>query len=76
MTTARSVPKTPPPVAFPDPPQRLPEDVTTFNQLNVTGGAYLLTKHFGNPDTTLVSDEHYVSPHPPATWPAYAIPTC
>ena len=46
---------------FPDPPERRPEDMTTFNHLAVTGSAYLLIHHLGNPDTTIVAGEHYVA---------------
>ena len=49
---------------FPDPPEGKPEEMTSFNHLNVTGSVYLLTKHFGSPGTTLVAGEHYVSPTP------------
>ena len=49
---------------FPDPPKGKPEDMTSFDHLTVTGSAYLLTKHFDNPGTTLVTGEHYVSPAP------------
>ena len=48
-------------IRFPDPPERRPEDMTTFNHLAVTGSAYLLIHHLGNPDTTIVAGEHYVA---------------
>ena len=49
---------------MPDPPEREPDDMTSFNHLSVTGGPYLLTHHFGNPDTTLIGGEHYISREP------------
>ena len=48
-------------IRFPDPPERRPEDMTTFNHLAVTGSAYLLIHHLGNPETTIVAGEHYVA---------------
>ncbi len=67
MTTANTVARTPPSQGlyeFPDPPQRKPDAMTSFNHLNVTGSAHHLLQHLGNPDTTLVAGEHYVSPEP------------
>ena len=69
MTTINPVVKTPAVktqcqparIRFPDPPERRPEDMTTFNHLAVTGSAYLLIHHLGNPDTTIVAGEHYVA---------------
>ena len=51
-------------VRFPDPPERMPEDMTTFNHLAVTGSVYLLIHHLGNPETTVVAGEHYVALSP------------
>ena len=46
---------------FPDPPE-IPEDkMTSFNQLTPNGTAHHLVQHLGNPDTTLVAGEHYLS---------------
>ena len=64
MTTINPAVKTqcqPTRIRFPDPPERRPEDMTTFNHLAVTGSAYLLIHHLGNPDTTIVAGEHYVA---------------
>ena len=64
MTTINPIAKTqcqPARIRFPDPPERRPEDMTTFNHLAVTGSAYLLIHHLGNPDTTIVAGEHYVA---------------
>ena len=49
---------------LPDPPEREPEDMTSFDRLTATGNAYLLIEHLGNPETTLVSGERYISPVP------------
>ena len=46
---------------FPDPPERTPEDMTSFDHLTVTGNAYLLREYLGSFETTLVAGDHYVS---------------
>ena len=56
MTTK---PQTLPPL--PDPPERTPENMTNFNQMTITGNAHHLLQHLGNPETTLVAGEHYLS---------------
>ena len=64
MTTINPAVKTqchPARIRFPDPPERRPEDMTTFNHLAITGSAYLLIHHLGNPETTIVAGEHYVA---------------
>ena len=52
------------PFVFPDPPEREPDDMTRFNQISITGRAHYLADHLGDPGTTLVGGEHYVSPLP------------
>ena len=52
---------------LPDPPERTPEDMTNFNQMAITGNAHHLLQHLGNPDTTLVAGEHYLSHERPET---------
>ena len=47
---------------FPDPPQRQLDKMTSFDHLSITGSAHHLIQHLGNPDTTLVAGEHYISP--------------
>ncbi len=49
---------------LPDPPERQPDDMTSFHQLASTGSARYLALHLGNPETTLVAGEHYISPMP------------
>ena len=39
---------------LPDPPEGKPEDMTNFNQTNITGNAHNLMHHLGNLETTLV----------------------
>ena len=46
---------------LPDPPEGEPEDMTNFNQTNITGNTYLLRDFLGNTDTTLVAGEHYMA---------------
>ena len=62
MTTK---PQTLPPL--PDPPDRTPEEMTNFNHMNLTGNTHHLVHHLGNPDTTLVAGEHYISRERPET---------
>ena len=52
------------PFEFPDLPEREPDDMTSFDRLSATGNVYLLIEHLGNPETTLVAGEHYISPVP------------
>ena len=63
-TNAAGRVKTPPAgdhFRFPDPPE-IPEDkMTSFNQLTPNGTVHHLVRHLGNPDTTLVAGEHYLS---------------
>ena len=49
---------------LPDPPEREPDEMTSFDHVALTGGAYLLAQHLGNPDTTLVAGERYIAPVP------------
>ena len=57
MTTAKDA-KT---FRFPDPPEREPDDMTSFDHLTHTGSVHHLIQHLGNPETTLVAGEHYLS---------------
>ena len=63
MTTAKS-PKTHGRIRLPDPPARHPDDMTSFDHLSETGSVHYLKHHFGSPDTTLVTGEHYITPVP------------
>ena len=70
MTTsdasAQTIPPQPP-VRFrlPDPPERRPDDVTSYDQIHLPGNAHFLAQHLGNRATTLVAVERYVvaAPH-------------
>ena len=72
MTTAKPVAAAtsakPPRFVFPDPPEDRPEDredkMTSFKRLTRTGNVLFLADHLGNPETTLVGGELYVSPEP------------
>lgn len=67
MTTADTAAKTPEMqgrIRLPDPPERAPDDMTSFDHLAATGNVRYLSRHFGNPDTTIVSGEHYITPIP------------
>ncbi len=67
MTTADAAARTPEMQGrfrLPDPPEREPDDMTSFDHLAATGNVRYLIRHFGNPDTTIVSGEHYVTPIP------------
>ena len=68
MTTTRNTanqPKPASPYRLPDIPEKHPDDMTSFNHLGATGNAYHLSVHLGNPETTIVSAEHYIVPEPP-----------
>ena len=47
---------------LPDPPEREPDDMTSFRNLTKTGNVYLLTNYLGNPDTTIVDGERFIIP--------------
>ena len=51
---------------LPDPPDREPEDMTSFDHLTLNGGAHHLVQHLGNPETTLVAGERYITREPGA----------
>ena len=57
-------PKTGSHFRFPDPPEREPDDMTSFNQLTPNGIVHHLIQHLGNQDTTLVAGEHYLTVAP------------
>ena len=63
MTTAET-PKAPPDFTLPEPPDIPDEKATAFDQLSITGNAYYLIQHLGNPETTLVGAELYITPAP------------
>ena len=52
------------PFVLPDPPEREPEDMTSFDHLTLSGSAHHLVQHLGNPETTIVAGERYVTREP------------
>ena len=67
MTTTRpaSPPAVPaPPFRLPDIPERHPDDMTSYDNLHQRGASPNLIEYLGNPETTIVSAEHYVVPGP------------
>ena len=46
---------------FPDPPEIPDEQMTAFDHLTINGNAYHVAQHLGNPETTLVAGDHYLS---------------
>ena len=49
---------------LPDPPERELDEVTSYRHVHNTGNPHFLLRHFGNPDTTLIAAEEYVSAYP------------
>ena len=64
MTTKPSITTTQPDnyVRLPDAPK--PEDMNNFKYLHLPGNTHHLAEHLGNPDTTIVSGEAYISREP------------
>ena len=54
---------------LPDPPEGDPEDMTSFDHLTVSGNVRYLIRHLGNPETTIVAGERFLTrgPGAPAT---------
>ena len=54
---------------LPDPPEGDPEDMTSFDHLTVSGNVRYLIRHLGNPETTIVAGERFLTrvPGTPAT---------
>ena len=59
--TIKTTAKTQRPIAFPYPPERRPEDMTSFKHLAITGSAHYLAEHLGHPETTIVTGERYIA---------------
>ena len=62
MTTKPRAARAFPPL--PDPPEREPEDMTSFDHLTKNGGVHHLAQHFGHPGTTVVGGERYIIREP------------
>ena len=64
MTTANTAAKTPKPqesFRLPDIPEREPDEGTSFDQLHRFGNAHHLAMHLGNPETTLVEADRWIT---------------
>ena len=59
--TSRQTAKHPSRIVFPDPPDRKPEEMSTFKPLALDGNVYRLADHLGNPETTLVAGDHFLA---------------
>ena len=67
MTTADTAAKTPEMQGrfrLPDPPEREPDEVTSYDHLHKIGNAHHLAIHFGHPETTLVEAERWITADP------------
>ena len=53
--TQSKTPQAPGRFRLPDPPEKHPDDRTSFDHLAATGTAHYLAVHLGNPETTLVA---------------------
>ena len=65
MTTANTAAGNPQPrgrFLLPDPPEREPDEkMTSAKQLHEPGNTHHLSQHFGNPESTLVAAERYIT---------------
>ena len=65
MTSPNTAAKSPQPLGqfrLPDPPEREPDEkMTTAIHLHEPGNTHHLAQHFGNPETTLVTAERYIT---------------
>ena len=52
---------------LPDPPEDEPEDMTSFDHLAASGNVRYLIRHLGDPETTLVAGERYLTRAPGAS---------
>lgn len=67
MTTTRPASAPEPPAKrfrLPDIPERHPDDMTSVDNLHRHGAIPNIAQYLGNPDTTIVSAEHYIVPGP------------
>ena len=48
-------------LVLPDPPEGEPEDMTSFDHLAASGNVRYLIRHLGNPETTIVAGERYLT---------------
>ncbi len=45
---------------LPEPPERNPDEVTSYDYVHLTGNPHFLAQHFAQPESTLVSAERYL----------------
>ena len=62
MTTTDANPTTQTLVRFrlPEPPERHPDEVTSYRYVHLTGNPHFLAQHFAKPETTIVSAELFL----------------
>ena len=65
MTTAKT-PKAPSAYQLPEPPRTPDERMTASRHLSITGSAHFLAQHLGNPETTIIGADLYITPVAPA----------
>ena len=61
MATAKTA-KDRPGFQLPEPPKTPDERMTASRHLSLTGGAHFLAEHLGNPDTTIIGADLYITP--------------
>ncbi len=49
---------------LPDPPEREPDEVTSIDHVHGPGQTMHLARHFGRPESTLVTAERWIAAHP------------
>ena len=62
MTTADAHSATPTVARFrlPEPPERDPDEVTSYRYVHLTGNPHFLVQHFGQPETTIIGAELFL----------------
>ena len=61
------------PFRLPDIPEKHPDDMTSYDELHQYGAAANIIHYLGDPETTIVSAEHYTSCRGRLTWPGKAV---
>ncbi len=65
MTTSDAkTTKSPRRVRMPDPPQREPDEMTSYDHLHKSGNSHHLAQYLGNPETILVEAERWIIAYP------------
>ena len=67
MTTAKptaGAPQSPGRFRLPDIPQREPDEVTSYDSIHQPGSSHHLIQHLGNPETTLVTADRWITAAP------------